>query len=472
MKIVNKLIGILFIAFVFVAFNGCKTTQQSTTKSTNTDTLSYEQRFEFKYQFYKANQFSLEEKNSLSLSLFNECLKIDPYSSASHYKVASIYLKMNDITMAEKHAELAVLYNPTNIWYLYLEASIYSMNNKTDKAKIAFSKLIDMNPNEMEFYFSLADVYLKSGDYEGSIKISNQIEDKFGITESISLQKHKLYLAQNKSKDALKELNNLSNAFPSNIVYKRYIADFYMQSKSVDEAIISYKDILEDYPNDGLSHIGLSDCYRAKGQYTESIDHIKLAFLSTDLPSDFKFNVLVTLLQNVESNPQLKQDTYILSQSLYKQYPSNTDIVTIYANFKLQNNQLDTARVLLIDVIEVRKDKYAIWEQLVLLDNEFSDWNGMFSHSTEALKYFPNQSFLYFFQGFSAFQLKDFNSAINSFSFGLKLVTSKDPLKFDFMSYLAESYYQSGQKEVAYISFDKLLDLDPENIMVLNNSAY
>ena len=474
MKILKSYFFIICIFLSLLFISACNTTKS--TLSTNVysvqDSLSDKQKFEFKYQFFKANQYSLEQKYDMSLSMFNSCLRIDPYSSATHYKMASIYILQNDLTLAEQHIDLAVLYNSDNIWYLYLAGSIYSMNNKNDKAKQAYLQLIEKSPDEIDFYFHLADVYLKDKDYQGSIDVSNQIEQKFGISESISLQKYKLYLAQNKNKEALNELTNLSNSAPNNISYKRYIADYYMQIKSIDKAIDIYNSILKDIPNDGLSHIGLADCYRTKGEYDTSIEHIKIAFLSDDLPSDIKFNILISLLQIADNYPKLKSDIYILSESLYKQYPDNIDIITIYANFQLQKNNLKFARELLIKVVETRKDKYAVWEQLILLDNEFSDWESIYKHSNEAITYFPNQSFLYFFKGFSSFLLKDYTTAVNSLTFGLKLITTDDPLKSDFLSYLGEAYYQDGQKTNAYSTFDKLLIIDKENIMVLNNYAY
>jgi tetratricopeptide (TPR) repeat protein len=96
----------------------------------------------------------------------------------------------------------------------------------------------------------------------------------------------------------------------------------------------------------------------------------------------------------------------------------------------------------------------------------------MYNHASEAVKLFPNQSFIYFFKGFGAFQLKKYNEAVDALSFGVKLITEKDDTYRDFLTFLGEAYYQTGEKEKAYKTFDKLLKIDSENIMVLNNYAY
>ena len=138
----------------------------------------------------------------------------------------------------------------------------------------------------------------------------------------------------------------------------------------------------------------------------------------------------------------------------------------------LQNNLLKEAHEYLIRVINIRKDKYPVWEQLLLLENQFQNWNSLYSYSSEALEYFPNQSFLYFFNGFSGFQLEKYDEALQSLEFGFKLTTKDDPLRIDYMTFIAECHYKLGNKKEAYAMFDKQLSADSGNIMVLNNYAY
>jgi len=473
--ITDKIVKIVSaVVIVSISVSSCKTIK-NTNKSSNyvtSDTLSADKKFEFKYQFFEANKYFMAGKYDLATSLFNGCLKIDSHSSATHYKLASIYMYAKEFNLAEEHAEKAVLYNNKNIWYLYMAASIYSQNNKIDKAKIAYNKLIEMEPKEIDFYFNLADIYLKDNDINGALKIYKNIEDIFGISEIVSLQKHKLYLAVNKRKEALNELVVLSKANPTNVEYKRLIADYYIKINSIDEAITIYNNILKDYPDDGFSHIGLAECYRKKGDLNMSFKELETAFDSDDVPSDIKFNLLLSIIQNFGNDKKVQDATFELTKILKNRYPADTDIKIIYANFLLQYNKLKEAKDVLNEVVETKKDKYALWEQLIMLDNEFSDWSGMFDHSAEALKYFPNQSFLYFFNGFSAFQLEKYDVSVKSLSFGFKLITKDDPLYNDFMTFLAESYHKTNDYEKSFEYFDKIIKLNPDNVAILNNYAY
>jgi len=466
------LLSIVLIGLVLLIFTNCKTTNIISNDINYESKLTEEEEFQFRYQFFEANNFYLKGQYALSVSTFNECLKLDPFSSATHYKLASIYLYLKDYSLAEEHAQKAALYNPENVWYLYLAGNIYLQNEKFEKARETFKKLIVLDDRQLDFYLNLADVYLKENDLNGALTVYTQIENVFGVSEIISLQKHKLYMAQNKPKEALKELIILSESNSSNIEYKRLIADFYVKIKDFELAEEYYNTILEINPNDGFTHIGLAECYRAQGNFDKSISELKLAFVSTDVESDVKFNLLISIIQNGGDDIKIQNASFELTELLLKMYPDDTNVNTIYANFLMQAKEYEKARQIIIKVLELKKDKYALWEQLILLDNQFLNWEEMYSHSNEALQYFPNQSFLYFFNGFSAFQLSKFTEAVNSLSFGYKLITKDDPLGKDFLTFLGESYYKIGNKEKCYETFDKLIEIDKENLMILNNYAY
>ena len=279
-------------------------------------------------------------------------------------------------------------------------------------------------------------------------------------------------MSQNNKKDALIELENLSKANPNSIDYQRMIAEYYVQINQIDNGIIEYKKIIENFPDDGFSHVGLAECYRLQGDFDKSFIELKLAFKSNEIPSDVKFNMLLSIIQSTNNDPIIQEQAFQLSEILVEMYPKDVDIATIYANFLLKKGKLKEAYKTLIYITSINKDKYALWEQLILLDNEFANWEGMFKNSEEALKYFPNQSFLYFFNGFSAYQIGNYEKAEKSLSFGYKLITETDPLAMDFLTFLGEVYYKLDYKEKCFKLFDDVLLKDPNNIMVLNNYAY
>lgn len=463
----------LIIGFFLILLGSCSTQKSSVqTKNVSKDSLTAEQEFEFKNYFLEANRLFIKGELDQTLDLYNKCLLIAPKSGVVHYKIASVYLAKNEFVTAESYAVKAISYEKNNEWYLYLAGSLYAQNKKYNEAIEVFEKLVKLKKAEIELYIKLADVYLLSNKVNEAIRIYNLAEKRFGINEAISMQKYKLLIAQKKNEDALKELVQLSKFYDYNVVYERLIAEYFIYINDLETAIKKYTNIINENGTDGYSYIGLAECFQLKGDLNKAVENIKIAFYADDVASDDKINLLISFIQNANTNKDAQLVAYELTEILVKKYPENPDLNTIYANFLLQNNLLVDARTYLRKVVEYRKDKYEVWEQLLLIENELNDWKALYEESKLALDFFPNQSFLYFFNGFSGFQLHFYNEAQQSLEFGYKLITKEDPLQKDFLSLLGEVYYKNGNKEKAYECFDKLLTIDATNVMVLNNYAY
>ncbi len=462
-----------FIAVVISLFFSCSSSKNNGKYDVLNDTvISEEQQFAFDYEFFEADRYKMNGDLDMAISKYNTCLSINPNSAVVHYNLATVYINKKDFQAAERHSEKAVSLNANNIWYLNLSASLSMQSAKYDNAIRIFKIMIELSPKELDFYLNLADAYLKNKDFGAAIDTYQLVEKNFGISESISLQKHSIYVALNNKKAALNELQKLADAYNNELRYKRLIADFYLRTDELDKAMIIYSDLIKANDNDGYSHLGLSECYRIKGKTDLSISELKMAFKSPEIPSSDKVNLLVNFLNNIGSSTELRLVSYELAEIMVKMYPDDPDVNALYANFLLQNKLYKEAREYIINVLKVRKDKYELWEQLILIDYELKDWNSIYFYSSEALEYFPNQSFLYFFNGFSSFQLEKFNDAIKALEFGYKLIPKDDPIKNDFLSLLADSYYKMDLKEKAFNTYEELLVLDGDNLGVKNNYAY
>ena len=67
---------------------------------------------------------------------------------------------------------------------------------------------------------------------------------------------------------------------------------------------------------------------------------------------------------------------------------------------------------------------------------------------------------------------EDYEGAIEAFTSGLKRSGSDKALREDFYLNLADSYHAVGRREEAFATYDKVLNLNPDNIPALNNYAY
>lgn len=436
------------------------------------DVAVFDEDINYTYNFFEADKNFIEENFELSESYYQLCLSTKPDNPFLYYRLASIALQRHDLNLAESYIDKCLEFDDKNEWYLYMAGNIYMYASKFDKAEKIFTKLIERKPNEFDFYACLSDVYLRSDNLKKALSVYNQIEKKFGLDESISIQKKNIYLKLKKKKNAEAELLKLVNANPKEEHFKLILADFYVQINEVEKAISIYKAILKSNPNDGFSHLGLAGCY----QYLKDLDNffaeLNAGFASTRVPCSAKVGILVDMTRDQNIIKEHFEQIFNLAEILIQYHPDDPDANTIYADFQMNKGNIYIAKLALQKVIETRKDKYGIWEQLLQIDYQLADWNSMIKHSNEALENFPNIPVLYFFNGISSFQLSRYEQAKKSLDFGYKILPKNDMLERDYLTFLGEVYYKLDDKTTAYSYFDKLLVVDPDNLMVMNNYSY
>jgi tetratricopeptide (TPR) repeat protein len=458
-------VGILVLSFLPISFFSFG--QDTDFESVLSDDIAT-----YKFNLFEADRYFLEENFDLAENYYLLCLNMQPDNAFLMYRLASIYFNKNNLALAEDYIDRCISLNNSNEWYLFLAGNIYSVSKKFDKAESVFKSLIDKNPSEFDFYICLSDVYIQNNRLKDAIKIYDLVEKKFGIDESLLIQKKNIYLKLNNKKKAESELIKLVSTFPEEMQFKRILADFYLQIGNSDKAISVFNNVISENPSDGYSHLGLASCYQYLEKFDKVYSELEAGFSASNVSIDVKVGILVELLSNLNNNQEEFDKLFHLSEVLLKNYPDSPDVNAIYADLQLNKGNIDIARLALVKVIESRKDKYPIWEHLLLIDNQLGDWVSLFKHSSEAIEYFPNIPLFYFLNGFSGFQLAKYDKAKKSLEFGFNILPKNDKLAPDFLTFLGEVNYNLGDKDKAYEYFDKLIALDPNNTMVLNNYSY
>ncbi|HNB13083.1 MAG TPA: tetratricopeptide repeat protein, partial [Bacteroidia bacterium] len=90
----------------------------------------------------------------------------------------------------------------------------------------------------------------------------------------------------------------------------------------------------------------------------------------------------------------------------------------------------------------------------------------------EAIGLFPNESSLYLLNGIAKSQLNLPAEAINILNQGVKLVVDNNQQLIQFYSNLGDCYNKTKEYSASDSSFDKALEIDPNEPFVLNNYAY
>jgi len=403
---------------------------------------------------------------------FLSCIKTDPENSAALYELAGVYYLQKKDTDAMPFIKKAVELEPDNVWYQMLYANLLIADRQYKDATSIYEKLARAHPESLDYFFNWAEGYLYMGKYSDAIDVYNLVEAKIGISEDISIQKEKIYLELKKVDKAAEEIKKLIKAFPSETSYYNYLADLYLDNNMSDKAFEIYEQILVLDPANANVHLSLADYYRKKGDMDKSFNELKLSFSNQNLDVDTKVKILLSYYTLTEKSDDLKSQAYTLIDSLIKTHPDEAKAYSIYGDFLYRDKKYTDAKVQYLKVIALDSSKYDVWEQLLLLESVLNENAALLTESKRALELFPDHPALYLFNGVANYQLKKYDDAIIVLNKGVALVVYDDEMLEEFYTYLGDSYYAKKNSKDAFISYDKVLELDPKNTYVLNNYSF
>lgn len=427
---------------------------------------------EFEYLFVEAIKQKMVGNPQKAVSYLSACLEIDPGSSAAMYELAQLHIQNKDLTSAALLLEKATTLQPSNKWYILLLAQIYQQKGNNSEAAALFDRLTKIEPENREYLFLKAMELAKAKKFDESVRVLNDLEKKTGLNDQLSMAKQEVYLEAGKTKEAYAEIERLIAAYPGDSRYIGLLADMYKEQGDKANALKYYKKILEMDPENGFVNFSLANYYYDEGDTVEAYNFVKKGFASenVELETKLQFYLLHT---DERATYRLSGDkTGELMMILIDKHSEDNRIYPIYAEYLIHNQKNREARTQLLKAIDKGLNDYAIWEQVLYLDNELQEWQALYDHGASALKLFPNQAQFYFLQSIGALQLDKYPETIKITEEGLNYVVDDDKMKGQFIFIKGEALYKQNKLDEAFGLFDKAIDFDPENYIALNNYAY
>ncbi len=473
-----RLLNFLWIIIFLSTLLSCKVAKNvSTTAVVNSsaDTteiqLSEEERKEFEYLFIEGlKQKSLGNFDD-AIKLFSRCLEIDNHSSATLYEIANIHVSKGDYQSSMFLLEKAVSLNPDNQYYRLLLVKVYQQNKLFEKAATQYGSLSALVPENPDFPFYQATMLAMSGKKEEALAFYNLLEQKNGFSEPIALGRQQIYIQLGNKPAAYGEIAKLIQIYPSESRYYGLLADMYLEDKNREKALENYRKILQIDPNDGFVHLSIADYYLEGNDSVKAFEHIKLAFKNTALEFETKAQ-LYLMLAKPGPNRISDERQYELLHILIDAHVDDERPRAFLVDYFQSTMQMEEARKQIRIVIDMKKDNYQYWERLLLLNNDLQDWPSMDKDSKKAMEYFPDQPLIYILKSVGLLQQKSYGQLLALVDSGLVHLKNDPKIVSQLYTYRAEAFYNLKRFNEAFDVFDKVVELDPENYMAMNNYAY
>lgn len=396
--------------------------------------------------FLEARREMLLDKNESALNLLQEVVKKDKQNDAAYYEMARIYNTLKDYEKSIASAKQAIAIDPKNKWYKSLLADLYEKTDQDKEAAEIYKQLVATEAFDEDLYFHWANLLLRAGDPEKSLKVYNELEKRIGVNEVVVKHKHTIYMAMGDSKKAGKELVKLCNAYPENVQYLRLLAEFYDLTGDKIASKEAWQKILALDPNDAAANLAVLNSQKAGSNDVNYLNSLKPLFQKPDVNIDAKVKELIPYVQKIaETGDQNLASVAIeLAQILVKTHPNEAKSYALYGDLLYYSGKKTEALLQYQETLKRNKNVYQVWEQILYIYQEQRKFDELLSTSEQTIDLFPNQGTAYYFNGLALKEKGKYDDARPVLDQAL-MMSSKNPLlKLNTLGLLALIAYKKA----------------------------
>ena len=400
---------------------------------------------------------------------FRKALAIDDNNANVHFQLATVLFQQKREQEALFDAEAAVKLDPSNDWYNKFLVELYK-NQKKFKEAAKICETFYKKSKDVNYLYELSGLEILQGNYSKALKALDLIEKQQGVQEDLSRQKEQIYLSLNKLGKAIKEIEKLSKAYPTEYSYQGMLADLYMANGKEKEALTIYFRILQADSSNGYAAFSLSDYYRIKNDTAKYFYYLQKG-ISSNVDSKIKFQVIAKLIPSNDFGPLQKHNCHLLVDLFMLSNPDDPAPFLFKGDLFLQDRNLEDARKYYVLAIGRNGNSLVAWEQILFCDQQLQRYDYMQLDCEKLIELFPTYANAYLFHSIASRFLKQYDKALKSAREGLMVADDKE-VTLQLLNNLGDVAHYAKQYSLSDSAYEAALLMEPNNSNALNNYAY
>ncbi len=401
---------------------------------------------------------------------FKKIIELAPENDAAFFELANVNFRQNKLLDAEIAIKKATAINPKNSWYFKLQSEIYKRNGNMEALIAVFNKLIELSPENEDYYFDRANALFLSGKADEALKAYEAIERKFGSSSTLTsaVQKIKLQSNEATSTDAIEKI--LSDN-PTDIKSHLYLSGILLEKNKQDEALAILQKAKLLAPENYEIDLAIADVYQSQRKNELAIIPLRTAFAHPAMPVENKIKIVSQMLPRF-SNALVVKDATELTQIALKAHPNEAKLIILYGDVLYQQGNLPGAKEQYQAALKISEQLYAAWEKLLAMQTLTGQYGDAIKTGEDALAIYPNQAILYYYRAFALHRNGQNAEAGIEIKSALLLDGDDAKLKAMIFALQAEVLIDQQKLKEADVAFDKSIALEPNNYLTLSNYAY
>lgn len=461
------IVRILIIFFLFSSCSVIKIFDRKRNQIVEDDESS----IAYNFAFTEATKQKLFGNYSQALALLFKCVEVKPGSSAAYYLISEIYLKNDQKEKALDYCRLAVRTDPTNNWYRLDLADLYKMNNLTDSAIVQYKYIVKKNPNNFRYKYNLAALYFECGELYKSLKIIRKLFDDDKKNEELAITKFQIERKLKKYRSAEKTLKKIYKRLPTDYKYLGLLAEHYKSIGKVSRGERTYKELLKRDSVNEIGIVGLATFYIETKEYSDAENIINNKMLTDPDLSEIEIQFLINSLKVSDFSKEFKQKLISIVKNWFvNNLDNDIDLKNLADVFVSAGYVKDGSE--LLEYMYHNRDNFKNLDVYLMLLNLEDRNEDILKITADSLNVGAANDFLYYYNGIAYYKKKLYKDACEAFTRGLSFLEAERLYEEQLLTLIAECYYKMGDKELAFEYFEKVLEINPYNLYVLNNYSY
>ncbi len=331
--------------------------------------------------------------------------------------------------------------------------------NKLEEAEKLYIKLLDISPQDVNILNLYGLLCISKGEYNKSINLLSKalvLNDSVYILSNLA----KAYLSNKEIDNAIKLLEKaLEKSQNDDIYYSLAIA--YKCNNNFNKAIECYTKAIEINPKNFNACYNLSITYKDINQIKDAIKYAnKCLIIKEDALEVYTLlSTLYELDNNIEDAIKSLEKAVYINPNDYLYY---FNLGVLYSKI----NKIDKSTLNYLNVLKIKPNHAETLVNLCILYKD-KDKNRAMEYILKAREIAPNEKNVLLNLAQLYRELYENNKSIEILNYLLTLNTSKH----EAYSLLGINYMDMGEYELALESYNKALDISPNNTNYLHGKA-
>lgn len=415
------------------------------------------------------NDRKLEEAQAILDRVVSE----DPANDAAWYWSAMVGFLENDAEKVELCLRTASEIDPSNFWYRYRLAGLYSVTSRQELTVDIYEKLLEDFPKKSELYFDLVELYAAQGEVDKALETLKEIETVFGMTESIAVFRFNLLNQSGRQEEAMASLEDYNKEYSSPYVLTT-LADYQMNMYNDSTALAYYNEALDLVPDYAPALLGKAETLRITRKYEEYFDILDRFVDVEESPVTAKTDYLMAIVQRTDPKflrsfmPQMDG----VMDKVVRMHPQDSTVLQLAGVYYWSTDRRDMSKDFFRRNVELNPKNIQATADFVEFLMYAEDWQALSDEGRKAFERFPQETSFLEMASVGDYNMQEYDKVLEVCDKVLEVAPEDSSKTLRAWSTIGDIWHQKGDSKKSFKAYDKALKINPDYVYVLNNYAY